>query len=269
MSLPVIAAGEGPPVVIVGGALRSAESYRDLATCLANRGWGARVPQRRGRHGSPPRVPGAGIEREIDDLADVCAREGAVAVFGHSFGGLIALEAAARGAIALPLAVYEPGVSVGGSLPATWVEPYLRLLERGRRRRAFSYFVQHSPGSPAIARHAPLWYLDLVLRAALRRHWAGLDPLLEASADEHLIVASCDDRVPAYAAIAQPVLLLGGAKSPPALVGTPFPCLAASLPEVDVRVLAGLDHFAPDDKAPNRVADEMDAFLRKVPVQGV
>jgi pimeloyl-ACP methyl ester carboxylesterase len=201
-------------------------------------------------------------------LADVCAHEGAVAVFGHSFGGLIALEAAAQGAVALPLVLYEPGVSVGGSLPATWVPHYRLLLQQERRRRAFSYFVKHSTGSPAIARHAPLWYLDLVLRAALRGHWAELDPLLEASADEHLIVASCDDRAPGYATISQPVLLMGGTKSPSALVSTPFASLVASLPAVDVRVLAGLDHFAPDDKAPDRVADEIDAFLRNVPVQG-
>lgn len=262
MTASILRFGQGPAVVVVGGALRGAEDYTQLGQALAARGWQACVLHRRGRPEGPPRRPGDGIEAEVADLADACLEVCAVAVLGHSFGGLVCLEAVARGRVDTPVVVYEPGVSVGGSLPATWVEGYRDRLASGRRHAAFAHFVKHSTGSPAIARRLPEWYLSAVLRVALRRTWDRIDPLLEASADEHLIVAACNDRVEAYGAISQPVLVLGGAKSPPALVQIPFDALVAAIPDLTTRVLPGLDHFAPDEKHPVRIAAEVDGFLR-------
>ncbi|MEO7059754.1 MAG: alpha/beta fold hydrolase [Lapillicoccus sp.] len=262
MTASMLCFGQGPGVVVVGGALRSAEDYTTLGHALAARGWRACVLQRRARPETSPRRPGDGIEEEVADLADACREVSAVAVLGHSFGGLVCLEAAARGRVNAPVVVYEPGVSVGGSLPAAWVGGYRARLTSGRRHAAFAHFVKHSTGSPAIARRLPEWYLSAVLRVALRRTWDRIDPLLEANADEHLIVAACNDRVQAYGAIRAPVLALGGAKSPPALVQIPFYALAAAIPDITTRILPGLDHFAPDDKDPARIAAEVDVFLR-------
>ncbi|MDQ2783198.1 MAG: alpha/beta hydrolase [Actinomycetota bacterium] len=264
MTLQVQRHGEGPAVVVVPGALRRATDYVELGEALGALGWQACVVERRGRPGSPARLPGEGIERECDDLSRVCQEVAAVATVGHSFGALICLESAARGVIDLPMALYEPGVSVGGSIPADWVDRYVELLGLGRRRTAFAHFVRHSTGSPPFVRHLPVWYLTAVLRVALRREWPRLDTLLEVSGEEHRLVAACDDRVSAYRTISAPVLLLGGAKSPPALVRIPFAALEQHLPHVHSVVLPGLDHFAPDDKAPVVVAAEVDAFLRRV-----
>lgn len=122
MTPPTLSFGEGPAIVVVGGALRWAEDYTKLGQALAALGWHACLLERRGRSGgSSPRRPGDGIEEEVADLADACNEVGAVAVLGHSFGGLVCLEAVARGRVNAPVVVYEPGVSVGGSLPATWV----------------------------------------------------------------------------------------------------------------------------------------------------
>jgi pimeloyl-ACP methyl ester carboxylesterase len=61
--------------------------------------------ERRGRGESGPQGEGYSIERECEDVAALRAITGAT----HSFGGLIALEAA-RGDMAFrKVAVYEPG----------------------------------------------------------------------------------------------------------------------------------------------------------------
>jgi pimeloyl-ACP methyl ester carboxylesterase len=54
------------------------------------------VIDRRGRWRSGPQDPSYGIERELEDLFAVQAQTAATIVFGHSYGGLIALEAARR-----------------------------------------------------------------------------------------------------------------------------------------------------------------------------
>ena len=52
------------------------------------------VVQRRGRGGSGPQGDRYCIERECEDIEAVRAATGARLIFGHSFGGLVALRAA-------------------------------------------------------------------------------------------------------------------------------------------------------------------------------
>jgi pimeloyl-ACP methyl ester carboxylesterase len=79
------------------------------------------VIDRRGRGHSGPQGAEYRIERELEDLFAVQAHTGATAVFGHSYGGLVALEAATRSAGFTDVVVYEPGVSVAGSIPLGWL----------------------------------------------------------------------------------------------------------------------------------------------------
>jgi pimeloyl-ACP methyl ester carboxylesterase len=59
------------------------------------------------------------MEREIEDLAAVIAHTGGpAAVFGHSSGAVLALEAAQRGVGIGKLAAYEPTYVIEGH-PAT------------------------------------------------------------------------------------------------------------------------------------------------------
>lgn len=48
------------------------------------------------------------------------AATGSGFVFGHSFGGFLALEAALKDSAFERMAVYEPGVSIDGSIPIEW-----------------------------------------------------------------------------------------------------------------------------------------------------
>ncbi|WP_406429750.1 alpha/beta fold hydrolase [Streptomyces sp. NBC_01589] len=99
--------GDGPPVILVGGALSTAATEAPLAELLASR-FTVVTYDRRGRGSSGDGVPYA-VEREVEDLAAMIDRVGGrAAVFGMSSGGALALEAQAAGVYVDLLAVYEP-----------------------------------------------------------------------------------------------------------------------------------------------------------------
>jgi pimeloyl-ACP methyl ester carboxylesterase len=91
--------GEGPPVILVGGAFQ----YRafdprtaQLAGLLAER-FSVYRYDRRGRGDSGDTPPYA-VEREIEDLDALISEAGGPAgVYGESSGGNLVLEAAVRG----------------------------------------------------------------------------------------------------------------------------------------------------------------------------
>lgn len=106
--------GTGPAMVVVPGNNRMAHNYDRLAAALAD-GFSVCVIERRGRGNSGPQGPRYSIDREVEDLQAVADAVGARMVFGHSYGGLIALTAARSTSDIDQLVVYEPGVSINGS----------------------------------------------------------------------------------------------------------------------------------------------------------
>ena len=252
--------GAGAPVVVVGGVLSTAEDYLPLARSLA-RGFEVHVVERRGRGASGAQGEHYGIERECEDLEAVLAETAATRVFGHSFGGLVALETAKRAAELARVAVYEPGVSVDGSIPMGWIDRYRELLARGDNRGAFACLARGSGHAPAIVERLPLWYLRLVLPAAVgRARWRRMEPLLGASLAEHEEVRRLDGTLASYARVAMPVLLLAGRRSPRGSTAT-LEALARTLPAPTVDVLDGLSHEAPATGASARVAERLEAFF--------
>src|ERR1700743_796838 len=115
-----LSAGSGPHVIVVPGALAVARDLTALAALLAQRHTVHGV-QRRGRGGSGPQGERYGIERECEDVEAVRARTGARLVFGHSFGGLVALRAGGGSTGFDAGAVYEPGVSGSGAISGHWI----------------------------------------------------------------------------------------------------------------------------------------------------
>jgi pimeloyl-ACP methyl ester carboxylesterase len=104
--------GEGSPLIYVGGALNDRSSGAALAAILG-RSFTVLSYDRRGRGASGDTQPYT-VEREVEDLeALIAAAGGSAFVYGMSSGGVLAMEAAARGLAITRLAVYEP------PLPAT------------------------------------------------------------------------------------------------------------------------------------------------------
>ena len=249
--------GRGDAVLVVGGAWRAADDYLALARGLAST-FTVHAIDRRGRGRSGPQGPAYSIEREVEDLLAVQARTDASIVFGHSFGGLVALETARRSAGFTDVIVYEPGVSIGGSIPVAWMAPYQDRLVAGDRRGAFATMVRGAGAAPPVIERLPLWCLKLVLRAAIRgSEWRRTDSLLEVSLAEHGQVVAVDDgSADRFRAIAARTLLLVGGKSRPRYTTALFEQLAAVIPDVTAELLPGLDHVGPE-KAPEVVAERI------------
>lgn len=175
--------GQGPPVVLVVGALCTAESGAPLAALLAPR-FDVITYDRRGRGASGDTAPYE-VRREVEDLAALVAEAGGGAcVYGMSSGAALALEAAAAGVEISQLALYEPpylldpaGVPASGAYSGQLGV----LLSQGRRDEAVELFMsltgmdpamiaamRRSPGWPALAAVAPtLAYDDAVLGSGL------------------------------------------------------------------------------------------------------
>lgn len=256
--------GSGPGLIVVGGAWRSGRDYLRLGQALAD-AYTVHLVDRRGRGRSGPQGSAYGINPEVEDLLAVQRQTGATVVFGHSYGGLIALEAARQCEVFSDVIVYEPAISVAGSIPLAWMPAYRSRLDAGDPHGAFAAMVRGMGAGPRVTKHLPLWYLKLVLPLVIKpqeRH--NTEDLMEAGYAEHQQVAAMDDgSVQRYKAIAARALLVGGSKSPPFLTATPFEQLAAVIPNSRIEVVDGLDHLAPDRKAPDVVAERVLRDLRE------
>jgi pimeloyl-ACP methyl ester carboxylesterase len=186
------------------------------------------------------------------------------AVFGHSFGGLIALETARRTNIFDAVVVYEPGVPIRGQIPTGWMNDYQRCLERGDRLGAYSCLAKGSGFAPKGVEVMPLWCLRLIMRMHVRgEKWAAIDSLLDANLVEARLQTQLDaPSAERFSEITARAVLLGGASSPDSISGPLLDEIAAAIPLSEVEVLTGLGHLAPQDH-PDRVASAIHAHLAK------
>lgn len=153
----------GPAVVLVGGAFMTRGDSAGLAGLLAER-FTVVTYDRRGR-GDSGDGPEYDVQREVEDLDALIGRVGGEAmVFGMSSGGVLALEAVARGSAVSRLAVYEPPFVTDDSrppLPADYVARLTDLVRQGAYGDAVAYFMTAAVGLPAEAvagmRQAPFW----------------------------------------------------------------------------------------------------------------
>jgi hypothetical protein len=109
----------------------------------------------------------------------------------------------------------------------------------------------------------PRWNIQAALRLIIRRErWQRMEPLPAASLAEHEQVAKPDEgTVDRCSTVAVRALLLGGGKRPGWSTSALFGRLLQAIPSASAEFLSGLDHFAPDQKAPQFVADPVRRFL--------
>lgn len=157
------AAGEGPAVVCVGGALNDRHSTAGLVLP----GFTVHSYDRRGRGDSGDTQPYA-VDREIEDLAAVIeAAGGAAMVCGMSSGAVLALRAAAAGVPITRLALYEPPLTESGPDP-----DHTARLATATPAEALELFLGSVMGMPPEAlvnmRESPAWGALEALAATLR-----------------------------------------------------------------------------------------------------
>lgn len=101
--------GSGPPLVLVHGTAGDRDDWREVAPMFAEHFTVYNI-DRRGR-GESGDADDYSLERDIEDVAAVLEEAGdGATLFGHSFGGAVALEAALRAGTVDRLVLYEPVV---------------------------------------------------------------------------------------------------------------------------------------------------------------
>lgn len=253
--------GSGPGVILIGGALRAGADYLPLARLLA-RSLTVHVMDRRGRGTSGAQGAAYGIDTECDDLLAVQRQTGAQLVFGHSYGGLVALEAARHTSVFDRIAVYEPGVSVAGSMPVDWLGHYRRLLTDGDTRGAFAVMARGAGHAPPLLARAPLRLVRALMFALPPSQWRQLEPLLPTALAENEQIATLDaPDASRFAPVTAQVLLLGGTKSPAGSTTAALKALHEAIPRSQLQLLEGLRHTAPEQKSPAALGAAITRFL--------
>jgi pimeloyl-ACP methyl ester carboxylesterase len=260
--------GEGPGLLLISGGYLAAQHYTELARALAGE-FTVHVHDRRGRGRSGPPGEKYCMARECEDVEALVAETGARLVFGHSSGGLIALQAALTVPAINAVAVYEPALSMYGAFDLSWIPRFEREMGQGDVAAAIVTFakgVKAERVSAAIPRllfePALRWYLRR------RRRAPGSD---EESLPELLPLQRLDVQIFAetsssegFAGLRADALLMAGDRTPPPLHRA-LDALQASLPRAERVVLDGVGHEAPLNGrgSPGRVAAELGRFLTR------
>ena len=250
VSIGLLTAGEGPPLLLVHGGVGQIERWAPLWGLLTDH---RRVTamDRRGRGTSGDRV-GYAIEDEYGDVAAVVealAEESGVPVdvFAHSYGATCTLGAARHAPPFGRLVLYEPPGP--RTITPEFVDRITAWVEEGRAGRAMVVFLTEVIGLSdaevdALRAAPPAYDILAVLAATLPREGRAL---LGADVAGSARAVTC------------PTLLLLGERSP-AWAGAVTEEVAAVVPGDEVTLLPGLGHEAVDS-APGLVADLIDRFL--------
>src|ERR1700739_1961870 len=253
-----LSVGRGPQVIAVPGALATACDLAAFAALLAGRHT-VHVVQRRGRSGSGPQGDQYGIARECEDIEAVRARTGARLIFGNSFGGLVARRAASGSAAYDAVAVYEPGISVSGSIPVDWIDRARQEVSAGADFEAFITFIRGV--NPDQTGRVPRGLLRVILqhaipRAELRQNLA----LMPQAISEHAELGRLDSRLADYREVTAAPLIMRGKGRGTGRQAAALARLAETIPHAETMTFPELGHFAPEKK-PGKIADAVLRFF--------
>lgn len=240
------ASGNGPALLLVHGGGSTPERWRPLLPRLEPSFTVYRV-SRRGVGGSGAAVDYS-VERQAEDIAAVVdVIGGSVALLGHSFGGLCALEGALLTTNVRRLILYEPPIVP--LLPPGFVDRLQMLLDAGDRDGVWATMNREIVKMPED---------EIALQRGQSAHTARL-------AGMHVLVyearaLECYQFDPArYAALTVPTLLLVGGESP-GWAQDATRRLHQAVETSRVVAMPGQQHIAMDT-APNLFVREVMAFL--------
>jgi pimeloyl-ACP methyl ester carboxylesterase len=245
--------GSGSPLVLVHGtgAANPAVAWTAVLPELEAR-FTVYALDRRGRGGSGD-GPAYALEREVEDVVAVLDAIGEPAnLLGHSFGGLLALEAALHTRNLRKLVLYEPfSVSPQGNTlyPEGLIDRLQALLDAGDRVQLLVTFYREVVEMDAREidqmRSSPAWQARLALAHTLPR---------EMRAEQGYRL---DPR--RFEGFRTPTMLLAGGDSPQSLKAG-VEAARALLPECRLVVMPGQQHIAMYT-APELFLREVLAFL--------
>jgi len=235
--------GEGPPLVLVGGALADRLAAARLSAQLAAH-FTVIAYDRRGRGDSGDTAPYA-VEREIEDIeALIVAAGGQAFVLGHSSGAVLALESARTFPDRVwKLALYEPPFIVDESrslLPEDYVSHLHGLVSAGRRGDAIEFFLTTAVGVPA----------EVVAGTRQEPFWSSMEGVAHTLSYDGTVMGDTMGGSPAplkrWSSITVPTLVMDGGASP-AWQRHAVRALVEVLPDARQLTLEGQDH-GPDSE---------------------
>ncbi len=241
--------GHGPGLILVQGAMGTAQNFMELAGVLANN-FTVYVPDRRGRGISPlPYSKDYSIQKDVEDLEALIAKTGAHFVFGLSSGALISLQAALTLPAIHKTALYEPPLFVNG-LPTALMKRYEKEMDEGKLAAALITAMQATQMGPAIFNLIPRWLLERLTHRMMvqedkqaNSETVTMHRLASTLHYDFHLVAEMNRKLESFKAINSPVLLLGGSQSP-AFLKSDLDALEKVLPQVSRIEFQGLNHSA-------------------------
>lgn len=234
-------AGSGPPLVVVHGIAADAGRFSGSAPPRLDEHFTVYAMDRRGRGASGDAAAYA-YAREIEDLValiDAVSTEtgrAGVFVLGHSFGGLVALDALASGARIAKLVVYEPySPEVPAEEPSAITRAYLAMADAGDHEALVLKFLRE------IVRMRE----EDVLRLQAHVSWNARVRAAPTIAREMAAAETHRFEPARYEGNAVPIRMLLGSASP-AFLRDATARLHAGLPASEVLELEGQQHIAMD-----------------------
>jgi pimeloyl-ACP methyl ester carboxylesterase len=234
------------------------KAYRKL-TKILGQSFAVHVVHRRGRGLSGPQGRDYSIEKECQDIVAVLAATQSHRLFGHSFGALLALEAARREPAGLDRVIaYDPAFTFNKHELADFLPEFADAVARRHYGRALTSIqrglqvggrLDRLPESVAI-------FANWLLTATVSRTTRPILPTVIAEVGAAFTPATAPD---AFRTISADALVLVGEHSPPWLKNHSA-AVASAAASARLLAMPGLDHNGPLLK-PDRVAAVSTPFL--------
>lgn len=228
-------AGSGPTLLFVHGGVGDRTRWTPMFPLLAST-FTTCAMDRRGR-GASGDAPEYSLAKEAEDVAAVVnSRSGRVFVFGHSYGGVAALEATFRTDRIGKLMLYEPPLHepVGNNLAvATRVE---ELIKKGQLEQAFIVFQTE------IVKQSP----EEITRMKARPTWAGLVATIAVHPRQMRALSAYRFDADRMKSVRMPTLLLIGEETASPYARQSIGALREALPRPTLVVLERQEHNAMD-----------------------
>ncbi|MEA2634748.1 MAG: hypothetical protein QOH92_1515 [Chloroflexota bacterium] len=262
--------GRGPGLVVLHGAMESAQSHMQLAEALAD-SHTVYLPDRRGRGLSGAYGKPYGVREDVEDMDALLAKTGAHDVFGVSSGAIICLEAALTLPVIQKAAIFEPPLMVDGPAPTAWLTRFDREMAQGKVAAAMITGMKGAEMGPPMLNLIPRWLLErmtTVMMASEDKKARGDDVTMRMLAPtlhyDFQLVIDVAGPLERFGAMRAEALLLGGSKSP-AYLTRAVDALEKVLPHVTRVEFPGLGHEASGNAdrrgQPERVAQELRRFF--------
>jgi pimeloyl-ACP methyl ester carboxylesterase len=224
--------GEGVPLLVIPGVMADALGWMPVGDAIDARN-PVIIVNRRGRSPSRAVGPDYGVPVEIADIAEVVAAIGEpVHLFGWSYGGLVAMEAAVAGLPVRSVIAYEP---VSRPFAPETIQPIRDAVALADFDCAVEIINRDVSGFDSA-------YVDALRKSPA---WPELCRLAAPLGEELAAIDLFDPSYQRYASLEIPIeLILGESNQGRRPYGTAFDRFARATPQASISLLAGQGHLA-------------------------